>query len=357
VHFSEQSIKQIIQKISHQENIRFSYGNFQDLNKKKSIYFKDAKLKYILFRLFENTNIRYMSFSDQIILIEAEKYPGKKFIKGYIVDSETGHAIPYATVLFVNSGEGVISDYKGRFEIELNTNMIDTLKFSSLSYHSKKIITKKIIEKNAIKISLEKKITPLPGPDIKASDYKEDIIGNGGFTNAGALYLDTHGQEVALYIQNKKKIKGRIHQLDFKLSKKGNTDAPFRIRIYAQDSLGRPGEDILKDILVVKPNSKSAWFSVDISDYKIIVPQNGFFVSIGGVFPNDFEFYFKDDDFDNLTPDENPTELEDLSYGQRICYNRKSKNNTWHYSLSRHWFQLDKKRFNVMIKAKIYYKK
>jgi len=157
VHFTEQAVLQIIQKISKQENIRFSYGNFQDLKKKKSIYFKDAKLKYILFRLFENTNIRYMSFSDQIILVEAEKYPRRKFVKGYIVDNETGNPIPYATVMFIKSGEGVIADYLGRFEIELDTKTVDTLKFTSLSYYSKKIHTEKIIEKNAVKIVLKKR--------------------------------------------------------------------------------------------------------------------------------------------------------------------------------------------------------
>jgi len=357
VHFSEQSVKQIIKKISLQENIRFSYGNFKDLNKKKSVYFKDAKLKFILFRLFENTNIRYMAFSDQIILIEAETHPRKKFIKGYIIDEETDAPIPYATVMFLRSGEGVIADYQGRFEIELNTNTKDTLKFTSLSYHSKKIDTKKIIEKNAFKISLKKKAIPMKEIDIKASDYKEDFIGNGGIKNIGALYLDTHGQEVALYILNEKKIKGRIKELHFRLSSKGNIDAPFRIRIYEADSMGRPGKDILNDFLVVKPDTKNNWYKADISDYNIKVPEKGFFISMGGVFPNDYEFYFKDNDFDNLSSENIPKDPEDLSYGQRICYNKRGKNMTWHYSLSRQWFQIDKKRFNVMIKAKINYKK
>ena len=357
VQCSELKIKEIIHKISSQENIIFSYGKLKDMNKRKSIYFKNAKLKFVLARLFENTNIRYMSFSDQIILIETEKFPQKKFISGYIVDNETNLPIPYATVMFLKSGEGMISDYNGRFELELNTNSSDTLKFISLSYKSKKIPIKKIIEKNAIKISLLKKTYPLTEVDIKASDYSEIFLGNGGFTNIGALYLDTHGQEVALFIENKKKIKGKLTELHFKLSSKGNIEAPFRIRIYEKDSTNRPGKDILKDILVVKPDSKKSRYSVNISDYNIFIPEEGMFISMGGVFPNDYNFYFEDSDFENLSPEDVPRNTEDLNYGQRICYNKKTKNNTWHYSLSRKWFQIDKKRFNVMIKAKINFKK
>ncbi len=357
VHCSELTIKEIIHNISNQDKIRFSYTNLKDLNKRKSIYFKNAKVKFVLARLFEDTDIRYMAFSDQIILMETKKFPQKKFISGYIVETETNLPIPYATIMYLKSGEGLISDYKGRFELELNINTADTLKFTSLSYSSKKISVNKIINKNAIKISLNKKIYPIPEVNIKASDYSELFLGNGGYTYIGALYLDTHGQEVALLIENKKKIKGKIKELHFRLSPKGNTEAPFRIRIFEKDSTGRPGKDILKDILVVKPETKKLWYTVNITDYDIFLPEEGMFISMGGVFPNDYNFYFEDSDFDNISSEDVPRNTEKLSYGQRICYNKKSKNNTWHYSLSRKWFQIDKKRFNVMIRAKINYKK
>ncbi len=350
-------ISEIIFKISKKENIRFSYGQLKDLNKKKSVYFKNGKLKFILSKLFEDTEIRYFAFSEQIILVENKKKSSKKIIKAFIIDGETKEAVPYATVMFGKTGEGAISDFNGQVEFEFDTEKVDSLKFASLAYKSRKIATKKIINKNVIKIELFKDLIPIKTINVRASDYYNKNFGNNGVVCIGALYMDTNGQEVALYIKNKEKKLGKIYKIFFKLSKKGNRNAPFRIRIYEPDSLGKPGKDILNEILVVKPETKKSWFAVDISVYDINFPQKGLFISMGGVFPNDFDFYFKNQDFDDLSKDKSLEDLTDLSYGQRLCYNKKGKNNTWHYSLSHQWFQLKKQRFNVMIKTKIIYKK
>jgi len=357
LHCTEMKISEIIQQISKNENIRFSYGQLQDMNVKKSIYFKEGKLKFVLSKMFDNTSIRYLAFSDQVILVESENAPHKKVLKGYIVDSETGEPIPYATIMYAETGNGVISDYNGNFEVEFDKKSTDSLKFISLGYKSRKLATYKVADKNVIKVSLKKDLIQIPIVQVNSSDYIDLTLGNSGITCFGALYMDTHGQEVALFIKNKKKKKGRIQNLYFKLSSKGNIDAPFRIRIYQPDSLGKPGKDILKDILVVRPDTKKSWFKVDISSYNITFPEEGLFVSMGGVFPNDFNFYFGEEDFNNLSEDNSPDDLNDLSFGQRLCYNKKGRNNTWHKSLSHQWFQLSKQRFNVMIKAKVIYKK
>ena len=357
LHCSDMTIIDIIQQISKDENIRFSYGQLQDMKKRKSIYFKEGKLKFILSKLFTDTNIKYLAFSDQVILVESEKAPQQKVIKGYIIDAETKEPIPYATIMYGETGDGVISDYHGKFELEFDRQQIDTLKFISVGFKSKKLATHKILNKNVIKVGLKKDLIPIPKVYINSSDYYNVIEGNAGIACFGALYMDTHGQEVALYIKNKKKKKGVIESLYFKLSSKGNIEAPFRIRIYQADSLGKPGKDILKEILVVRPKNNESWFKIDISSYDISFPQEGLFISMGGVFPNDFNFYFGDLDFDDLSEDSLPEDFNDLSYGQRLCYNLKGRNHTWHKSLSHQWFQLKKQRFNVMIKTKVIYKK
>lgn len=350
-------ISEIIKQISKENSIRFSYGKLKDLKKTKSVYFKNGKLKFILSKIFDDTNIKYLAFSDQIILVESEKAPQEKIIMGQIIDGETKEAIPYATIMFLKTGEGVISDYNGKFELEFDRQNADTLKFASIGYVSRKVAPSRVLKRNIIKVALKKDLIKVPQVDIKASDYYNKTYGNKGLVSLGALYMDTNGQEVALYIKNKEKKAGLIHKIYFKLSKKGNTDAPFRIRIYKPDSVGKPGKDILNEILVVKPETKKSWFAVDISAYDIKFPQEGLFFSMGGVFPNDFNFYFKDEGFDNLSNDNSPNDLNDLSYGQRLAYNKKGKNKTWHKSLSHQWFQLKKQRFNVMIKTKIIYKK
>jgi len=94
----------------------------------------------------------------------------------------------------------------------------------------------------------------------------------------------------------------------------------------------------------VKPNIKSGWFRVDLSDYDITVPKEGFFVAIEGVYPNldSQEMKTQKSSFPNT-----------ISYGQRLGYNKKRGKNTWHYSLTHTWFQVTDKNYNVMISAEI----
>ena len=46
-----------------------------------------------------------------------------------------------------------------------------------------------------------------------------------------------------------------------------------------------------------------------------------------------------------------------LTYGQRLGYNRKCRKNTWHYSMAKVWFQIEKQAFGIMISATIKYEK
>jgi len=59
----------------------------------------------------------------------------------------------------------------------------------------------------------------------------------------------------------------------------GDVTAPFRIKLYAIDTSGAPGEEITKDIIIVSAKKNNAWFDVDISAYCIEDPDSGFFVS------------------------------------------------------------------------------
>jgi hypothetical protein len=179
-------------------------------------------------------------------------------------------------------------------------------------------------------------------------------MGNHKRIPSGSFYLDTHGQQTAFYIQNETKKSGSLQSVSFYLSKKGNTDAPFRVHIYAPDSIsGKPGVELLPEIVIMKPDHGKGWFKVDLSRYKIVLPNDGIFVAIEGIFPGDYDMT-SDDSFltsfaeTEAIPDE--FERETISYGQQIGFSG-GMNFTWHYSIDRKWFQLKKKHFNAMISA------
>ncbi len=171
--------------------------------------------------------------------------------------------------------------------------------------------------------------------------------------------MDTHGQQTALFIDNARDTAGRVVKVSYYLSKKGNMNAPFRIRIYKKDTAtNAPSDDLLKEIVVVKPETNDhGWFDINISRFNVTLPKEGFFVAMEGVYPDDFDNVYTGSDFvtDGLSGarDYEIDDLDLVSFGQRLGYNRKGENSTWHYSITGEWFQVNKKNFNAMIATEI----
>ena len=217
------------------------------------------------------------------------------------------------------------------------------------------------------KIFLNRKTYELDPVELNPAAYKTKRLGNFGSWVRGSMYIDTHGQQTALFIENEEKREGYVMAVQYFLSKKGNTDAPFRVRIYSADpTTGKPGKDLLPHMLVVKPEHENGWFTVDVSEFNIRIPEKGFFVAIEGVFPNEYESYVQNSGFVELSefesefydePDGSDFISESVSYGQRLAYCRKRQNNTWHYSLSHTWFQVEKRHYSAMIGAIIEFEK
>jgi len=357
-------IRNVLEKLNQQNKIDFSYkSDLKSLNKRVTINENNIELKKLLSKLFAETDIRFIAYEEQIILIEKKQMPRKIYIQGIIYDQESNEVIPYSTVVSLTTGEGVICDINGKFEIETDDRFTnDSLKFSSYGYEYKIISMNEIKDLEVVKVKLERKILKLEQVDVLSSNFKTKNEGNKGLFTFGAVYMDTNGQQIALFIENSSNKEGLIESVSFKLSPKGNVEAPFRVRLYYVDTItGRPLGNLLKELLVVKPNIEKGWFKVNLSEYRLTAPAEGFFVAMEGVFPNDFDFYFGNESFVDVSENNNNQTDDnsqlDISYGQRLCYNRKLTNNTWHYSLSHKWFQLQNSKFNVMITANILYRK
>jgi len=358
VHSNGAGIKRIVEMISMKDRISFSYrSNIPDLNRKAIIHKDNAMLKDVLKELFKGTHISYIAYGKQIILVEKKKVLQRRIIKGIIISAETGEPLPYAAVANISAGKGVIADVNGRFEYPADKeNLSDTIRFTCLGFQKSDVTIEQLTEKERLQIILRPKEIYINSISISGKKFYSKKNGNRGFIPSGSLYIDTHGQQTALFIEPKEKKEGILLKVGFRLSGKGNPNAPFRIRIYELDTItGKPGRDLIPDIIVVKPNVQRGWYYADISQYGIPLPQNGFFASMEGVYPNDFDF--GQTGFVDLSEQGYVDPILSLSYGQRLSYNRKGKNNTWHYSLSHTWFQIEKRNFNAMIAVVIDYKK
>jgi hypothetical protein len=266
--------------------------------------------------------------------------------------------LPYVSVSLAGINAGAIADHNGHFEIEAEYtgNKSEVLVFSSMGFQRDSLIIKRG-KCEEIVFLMKPKAYPVPEVIVHVREYITEKLGNTRDHQAGSLYLDTHGQQTALYVKNRKRKKGQIISVEYYLSDEGNTDAPFRVRIYEADSNGMPGIDIIEDALVVKPHGEKGWYSLDIKKLQLDIPETGIYVAIEGVFPDDYEQYFGESEFIDLANQDKKQNSTSLAYGQRIGYNRKCRKDTWHYSMSKVWFQLDKQAFGVMIATVVKYEK
>lgn len=328
-----------------------------------SIDIHNQMLLSILNKLFEPYKISYTVHAGQLILFPKKTMVVKEYtIRGFFCDDQTRAPIAYATLQIKGKHKGVVADHKGFFEFTVNEmELADSLSASCLGYERRTFIAKSFTSEPEVTIALKEKVVSIETVTITTPKLrkKNKTVGNHSWLTTGSVYLDTHGQQIALYIENRKNQHGYINKVSYYLSDKGNVEAPFRVRIFEVDTLANtPGKDLLPEILVVQPPEDThGWFDVDLSEYRIYMPSNGFFVAMQGIFPNDYSFYAGDSDFFEIGKRQ-PSVSDDfkpksIHYGQRIGYSGKDGNKTWHYSLSHQWFQMERHNYNVKISAEI----
>ncbi|HEX3006764.1 MAG TPA: carboxypeptidase-like regulatory domain-containing protein [Bacteroidales bacterium] len=350
-------VRNVLDQISESNNIFFTYaGNLKIMDKRISLNIDKVPLRKLLTDIFYGEDLVFSAYSNQVILKKKPEAVKVYPIKGSVLSAANEEPVAFASVQLRNSRRGTVAAIDGKFEITASAaEMDDSVSFYCIGYDTRTISVKSLSSLGLYNIFLTPRSVELKTVEHttkKAQVHKE---GNRGVAT-GSLYLDTHGQQVALFIENKKKLKGRIKTVSYYLSGKGNTEAPFRIRIYGVNAERNcPGEELLPDIVVVKPQVRRGWCRIDLSKYNIRFSEEGVFVAMEGIYPGDYITYLQSE---KEASDEKSAENDDypegaLEYGQRLGYNRFSRNDTWHYSLSHTWFQLDKKLFNVMISAEI----
>ena len=358
------TIEQALEQLTVSEGINFSYqSNLRSFQRRITLAMSEQPLSQVLSAMLRNSGLAYKIFANQVVIQSATLANKRIFLEGRICPTGSYDPVPYAGVELKLSRRGTVADHDGRFRFEIEEkNLQDTLRISSLNYNLYLIPARNLAEKGLHTIFLTPKVYSLPPLEIRSNVGSVEEIGNRKWFRRGSLYIDTHGQQTALFIDNEKEVSVRIMRVSYYLSAKGNTNAPFRVRIYECDSITKkPGEDLLPEIVVVKPNQGKGWFTVNVSKYNLKVPKKGFFVAMEGVFPDDYDYYYEGTEFkskpDNSESDNEDFTDADLQYGQQLGYTHASTNNTWHYAIDKTWFQLKKGHFNVLISAGIWVKK
>ncbi|WP_431134999.1 hypothetical protein [Psychroserpens mesophilus] len=215
------------------------------------------------------------------------------FSQTKVISSETDYPVSYATISF-GDGQGIFADDEGYFFFTKKLYPdVDSLYISALGFKEKAVATKNLSKS----IFLDTKTNTLDEVVISTTvnrKFKTETIKPYVDDDYYKCWLPTIESEIAVFFPNEddllKKISSIIFPItlesrDWKKRKRSNADKRtfstlFKVKFYKNNN-GSPGEPLTYANIVFRATEKNGdEFNLDVSEHDIIIPDNGFYVSL-----------------------------------------------------------------------------
>ena len=196
-------------------------------------------------------------------------------IKGVVVD-ENNKPIPYVNIWVENENIGTTSEEDGSFQ--LNVSKDKNLVFSANGFDKK---TCKFLEKN--EIILKPTVYQLEEVKIEVRKATEEIeIGKYDKSKINFYYgCWDKPWIIAKYISYNDTIEQKPFLKDLTIMTTSyKKNASFNLRILEVNTDGSPGNEIINENIFVKVKKGKENTTIDLSKYKLKIPQSGIFISI-----------------------------------------------------------------------------
>jgi hypothetical protein len=270
-------------------------------------------------------------------------------IKGVIVDKDTKEPLPFTSIGLKNEQIGALSNEHGQFIVPApSKNPEDSLIVVALGYARKTVLVKRGVSQPSLTIEVAKRAVALGNVVVKAGKIKNLGLGAKSDNPGEGMIQGLPGSQYAFFVKNDKKKKlGSVRTVSFYIGENGFPREPFRVRLYKADgNYNAPNTDLLTENVVVSAPQGGQWYTVDLTPYNIMAPEEGFFVAMEWVVSGDK--FFATNFMDDYTP-----------YGQimRPTFEFK-ESRTWNYSMGKGWSLITAAngqglRYNAMIKAEV----
>jgi hypothetical protein len=247
-------------------------------------------------------------------------------IKGIVLD-ESNKPIPYVNIWVENENLGTTSEENGLYSINVE-DQNKVLVFSALGFE-----TKKVAVSDAEKVVLKQIAFELNEVVISKSRSPVEVeIGSSKSINLSHLsdakplifakrfdYSDDFSKTP--YIKN-----------TIIFTKNEIKNATFKLRIYGVNKEGGPGLDLLNEDIIVKVKKGKKENKIDLTNYNLLIPQNGIFIAFESMIieSNKFEFKYKVSNSKKIK--------EQVAYAPNIVCNAVELENTFVYSGGK-WIQ------------------
>ncbi|UZR99933.1 TonB-dependent receptor domain-containing protein [Chondrinema litorale] len=150
--FNEAPLTEVIQKMKQNYNLEIAFEKAVIEEIKVNASIKNASLEKAWEYILDDTGLEYILLAKNRLVIRRSKNTevkdsglsvsenGNKFVlTGIIKDSETGEAIPYATVWLPDRKEGTVANQEGYFSLTASGVNPDSIRISHLGYQSNTI--------------------------------------------------------------------------------------------------------------------------------------------------------------------------------------------------------------------------
>ncbi|MBT32428.1 MAG: SusC/RagA family TonB-linked outer membrane protein [Thalassobius sp.] len=141
-------INEIFASIEDQTNFQFGYAkrDIEKIKKKFTIKNDRESLGNVLRYLSKESNLKFKRIDNVINVSLNETQPPdggikdnflQRFVEGTVLSAEDNEPLPGVSILIVGTSKGSVTDYEGKFRIEVNDG--DVLRFSSIGFVEKQI--------------------------------------------------------------------------------------------------------------------------------------------------------------------------------------------------------------------------
>lgn len=269
-------------------------------------------------------------------------------ITGRVVNQATKDPVAFASISLRDEGTGALTNEYGYFQLAMpERSLDDSIVVVALGFRRTALRVKRGANMEDLIIELPKQAVALAGVTVKAGQMKPALLGAHTSTPAMGMIQGLPGSQYAALMKNDKQRKfGYIRSVSFYIGENGFPREPFRVRLYKADgNYNAPNSDLLLDNVVVSAARGGGWFDVDLSQYNIPAPDEGFYVAMEWIVSGD-KFYTTNF-MDNYTP-----------YGQILRPTFEFKDSrTWLYAIGRGWSLITLAnggaRYNAMIRAEV----
>ncbi|MGI4739527.1 MAG: carboxypeptidase-like regulatory domain-containing protein [Janthinobacterium lividum] len=271
-------------------------------------------------------------------------------LTGKIIDKATKEPLPFTSLSLKEEQTGALSNEFGVFQLPgPSKNATDSLIVMALGYEHLAIAVQRGKPIANMVLEVSRRAIALQNVVVKGGKLKNLGLGATANRPSEGLLQGQPGSQCAFFVKNDKNKKlGNIRSVSFYIGENGFPREPFRVRLYRADgNYNAPSTDILTDNVVVSAPQGGQWYTVDLTPYNVVAPEEGFFVAMEWIVSGDkfFNTNFMDESY---TP-----------YGQimRPTYEFK-ESRTWNFSIGKGWTLLTMatsagQRYNAMIKAEV----